>query len=89
MVELLDAADSREVQTEAKTKPSQSRHQPAGGISAPTRPLWGDGDRLRRTGRPRAPRRQRPLHQAAAAGPQAGAEARKLVRLRASSPPRP
>lgn len=90
MVQLPGAADSREAQTEARTKPSQSRHQPASSISAPARPLRGDGDRLRRTGRTRAPRRRRRLREAAAAGPTGpGTGARMLVRLRASYPPRP
>lgn len=69
MVELLGAADSREAQTEARTKPSQSRHWPAGGISVPARPLRADGDRLRRMGLPLAQRHLSDLREVAAAGP--------------------
>lgn len=69
MVELLGATDSRESQTEARTRTSRSRHRPASSISAPAQPLRGDGDRLRRTGRPRAPPHLRGLREAAEAGP--------------------
>lgn len=94
VVQLPGAADSREAPTAARTKPSQSRHQPTSSISAPARPLRGDGDRLRRTGRPQAlrRRRRRRLREAAAAGPRGpgtgrGGGAGMLLRLRASDPP--
>lgn len=90
MVKLLGAADSAEAQTEDRTRPKQSRHHPPGGISSPARPLRGDGDRRRPMGRPRAPRRRRPLREAAAAGPNGRSTAAgMLVRLRASCLPRP
>lgn len=66
---MLGAADSREAQTEARTRPSQSRHWPAGGISVPPRPLRADGDRLRRMGPPLAQRHLSDLREVAAAGP--------------------